>query len=480
MSILAPPAFIENLPPMSGAKKTAESVSMTCTVECDPPCTVQWLKNGENLQDSDMYVIKTSAQTQNEQRNYFESVVTTLYWNLTAWPNGILQESLVDGANFSCVSSDNAVGPGVSSTTLFRVEYAPEFAEIFPAAVNITEGIVPNDMLRCEASAFPEPNFLWKFGEQVVSSEQTLIMNYNVTRDKHGVYTCIVTNRHGTTQANANVHVLYAPECSISLSEADEDGKVNLTCAADADPSTIDFTWSRDNSTLKVDLHSQLDDPLSFSIIKVRRGDPEYYGQYSCVANNTVGDSNPCSFKITGAAPLLVEEESNILLIIIIVIVLIILIIIIIIIICCCCLRKKKNKDPDDIGQREGPVGKSEPTPPRPADRKPGPGEPVYQNVNKSNAPKLQAMPRNRDKPLYENVPPPNVTPRDGPFRPDDDDLVYADLYDDIKMGKVPDPRKERPPLPPKKSKQKLDENSAADRPSVSRPAPISNGSTAL
>ncbi|GFQ99307.1 vascular cell adhesion protein 1, putative [Trichonephila clavata] len=36
------------------------------------------------------------------------------------------------------------------------------------------------------------------------------------------------------------------------------------------------------------------------------------------------------------------------------------------------------------------------------------------------------------------------------PYRPDSsDEMVYADLYDDVKAGKVPDPRM-KPPLPPK------------------------------
>lgn len=36
------------------------------------------------------------------------------------------------------------------------------------------------------------------------------------------------------------------------------------------------------------------------------------------------------------------------------------------------------------------------------------------------------------------------------PYRPDSsDEMVYADLYDDVKDGKIPDPRM-KPPLPPK------------------------------
>jgi hypothetical protein len=35
------------------------------------------------------------------------------------------------------------------------------------------------------------------------------------------------------------------------------------------------------------------------------------------------------------------------------------------------------------------------------------------------------------------------------PFGLDNDELLYADMYDDVKSGRVPDPRI-KPPLPPK------------------------------
>ncbi|EEC08327.1 hypothetical protein IscW_ISCW006546 [Ixodes scapularis] len=38
-----------------------------------------------------------------------------------------------------------------------------------------------------------------------------------------------------------------------------------------------------------------------------------------------------------------------------------------------------------------------------------------------------------------------------GPYRPDiNDELLYADMYEDVKAGRVPDPRLVKPPLPPK------------------------------
>ncbi|KAG1692976.1 Hemicentin-1 [Nymphon striatum] len=494
VKINAVPSFIEDLPATFGSKKTAKSVSLTCTVECDPPCTLHWYINDEDLSDSELYDIKTSFQAEDLDRNYFQSVVSTLYWNMTAWPQGMLDEDLVDRSNFSCVSTRNAVGLAVSSQTMFRVEYGPASVEIIPSEVNITENTVPYDVLDCEASAFPHPDFLWKFGDQVVSSERTLVMNYNISRDKAGTYTCIVTNRHGTVQTTATINVQYKPDCSISVSDPNEQGLVNLTCQATANPlHPIHFVWSRDNETMPAASYFDEFSNQYYSLLNVRQGDPEYYGQYECVANNSIGPSVPCSFKITGAIPLLVNETNNNDIILIIIIIVAIIVLVIVIIVCCIvCRRKRKCKcivplydyvkpspgirrmllasemlvqyvgqylqtTDDQLVETTGlistrvPVGRSEPTPPRPTERlrSANSSEPVYQNVSNASTPKVKPMPRTKNRPLYENVPTPQKKPNEGPFKPEDDQLVYADLYDDIKLGKIPDPRI-KPSLPPK------------------------------
>ena len=90
-------------------------------MECFPLCEIVWLKNGLPLGESDFYSIKTSTLPPDPAKSDFESVLSTLTWNLTAWPNGQL-DRLHDNANYTCQSTSNSVGAGVSSTTYFRVE----------------------------------------------------------------------------------------------------------------------------------------------------------------------------------------------------------------------------------------------------------------------------------------------------------------------------------------------------------------------
>lgn len=59
---LAPPAFIERLPPYYGALMSAQHINISCRVECSPLCTVAWLKNGRPIEktagSSTLYSVK--------------------------------------------------------------------------------------------------------------------------------------------------------------------------------------------------------------------------------------------------------------------------------------------------------------------------------------------------------------------------------------------------------------------------------------
>jgi len=104
-----------------GVLTTAKDVSLSCHVECFPLCEIVWLKNGLPIGESELYSIKTSTLPPDQTKSDFESVLSTLIWNLTAWPNGQL-DRMHDNANYTCQSTSNSVGAGVSSTTHFHVE----------------------------------------------------------------------------------------------------------------------------------------------------------------------------------------------------------------------------------------------------------------------------------------------------------------------------------------------------------------------
>lgn len=122
LDVLAPPAFIQNLQPRTAALFSAKNISLSCRVECVPLCTISWYKNGMGIERNDQqYMITESYLPANKAIGDFESVLSTLHFNVTAWPNQLL-DIHEDNANYSCVSSANSEGPGVRSSTEFHVE----------------------------------------------------------------------------------------------------------------------------------------------------------------------------------------------------------------------------------------------------------------------------------------------------------------------------------------------------------------------
>ena len=97
--------------------------SINCQVECSPLCDIVWLKDGAYIaDDDDRYTISKGEKPPNFAKNDFESVTSTLNFNIDNWPGAKL-DRIIDNANYTCQSTGNLVAPqGVSSTTYFRVE----------------------------------------------------------------------------------------------------------------------------------------------------------------------------------------------------------------------------------------------------------------------------------------------------------------------------------------------------------------------
>lgn len=122
LNVLAPPAFIQNLQPRTAALFSSDDISLSCRVECVPACTISWYKNGVGIEKSDerYYIVESYLPIDTKVAD-FESVLSVLHFNMSAWPEKRL-DIYKDNANYSCVSSGNSEGPGVRSATDFHVE----------------------------------------------------------------------------------------------------------------------------------------------------------------------------------------------------------------------------------------------------------------------------------------------------------------------------------------------------------------------
>ncbi|XP_059487909.1 uncharacterized protein LOC132203822 isoform X10 [Neocloeon triangulifer] len=304
IDVFAPPTFIERLPPYHGALMNAEQVSLSCRIECQPACGVKWLKDGQPIAlglPSSRYTVKTSVLPPDPRTNDFESVVSTLVWDMRQWPNHEL-DRVHDNANYTCESSATHVGPGVKSTTFFGVEYPPENVSVSVPVLSVVEGHIPEKIL-CNAKAYPEPSYQWhrENDTEISMKGNALILNYPIPRSKGGNYVCEAFNRHGNITHKTFINVLHKPECAITQREVH--GKLVLICNASANPTEVDFTWKIKNENETIEENIETNGLTSMLTLESR---VENFRTYLCFANNSVGMSIPCERDITAY-----QERSN-------------------------------------------------------------------------------------------------------------------------------------------------------------------------
>ncbi|XP_076222589.1 neuromusculin isoform X1 [Nomia melanderi] len=345
IDVSAAPAFIKKLHTYHGFVYNSPNVSIMCWVECAPVCNISWLRDDipMDFSKTNRYYVSNVYHQPDPRTNDFESIQSTLVWNLTAWPSGQL-DRLEDNVKFTCQSSSNNIGPGVNSSTHFHVEFPPENMTISKKIVNVTVDTIP-ERVSCNASSRPEPTFRWfrEGSTDTIMEGRDLDLKVAVPRRSNGTYYCEASNRHGNRNISMIMNVQFKPECHVEKERID--GKDYVVCSAIANPKETDFVWSlkSDNDTLE-------------QVAEIRNGKSYIrldtsvtnFRTYVCVANNTIGYSNPCERDVPAHhghrshIPWWHQLEGNLLLIIIVSAVVLILVkIIICVVIFIVCRRKR-------------------------------------------------------------------------------------------------------------------------------------------
>lgn len=68
-----------------------------------------------------------------------------------------------------------------------------------------------------------------------------------------------------------------------------------LVCEVQANPGEVDFIWMLDNRTYTENVKNK---GMSSSITLI--ANPDYFGNYKCFANNSIGMSSACERVISG------------------------------------------------------------------------------------------------------------------------------------------------------------------------------------
>ncbi|XP_067209553.1 hemicentin-2 isoform X5 [Linepithema humile] len=347
IDVSAAPTFIKKMHSYRGFVYNSPNVSIMCWVECAPICNISWLKDdiAIDFSKTNRYYVSNVYHPPNLRTNDFESVQSTLVWNLTAWPNGQLDRA-DDSVKFTCKSSSNGIGPGVESSTHFHVEFPPEDIALSKKIVNVTVDTIP-ETVECSAKARPKASFRWFREGSIDTIMEGHVLDFKIPlpRRSNGTYYCEASNYHGFLNISMVINVQFKPECHIKKERFE--GQDYVVCSAIANPEKTDFTWSLKNDNDTLEQGAKTRNGKSYMLIDTSVTNLR---TYVCVANNTIGYSIPCERDIPANhgrkshIPWWHQLEGNLLLIIIIVTVIIILVLILICVAIYIVCRRKSSE----------------------------------------------------------------------------------------------------------------------------------------
>ncbi|KAL6435119.1 hypothetical protein ACFW04_005310 [Cataglyphis niger] len=385
IDVSAAPTFIKKLHSYRGYVYNSPNVSIMCWIECAPICNISWLRDDipMDFSKTNRYYVLNVYHPPDPRTNDFESIQSTLVWNLTVWPNGQLDRD-EDNVKFTCKSSSNGIGPGVESSTHFHVEFPPEDITISKKMINVTVDTIA-EIVECDAKARPKPNFRW-FREgspaDTITEGHVLDLKMPVPRRSNGTYYCEASNRHGSLNISMVMNVQFKPECHIEKERFD--GQDYIVCSAVANPKETDFSWSLKNENDTLEQTAEMRNGRSYMLLDTSITN---FRTYVCVANNTIGHSVACERDIPAHhgqkshIPWWHQMEGNLLLIIIIVVVVLILVLILICVaIYIVCRRKRSQMKYSnrvvELEEREHPDG-GPPSPTVSSHSVPSPAQPT-------------------------------------------------------------------------------------------------------
>ncbi|XP_018356529.1 PREDICTED: hemicentin-1 isoform X2 [Trachymyrmex septentrionalis] len=335
------PTFIKKLHSYRGYVYNAPNVSIMCWIECAPICTISWLRDDipMNFTKTNRYYVSNVYHPPDPRTDDFESIQSTLIWNLTVWPNGQLDRA-EDNVKFTCKSSSNGIGPGVESFTHFHVEFPPEDITISKKIINVIVDTVP-ETVECNAKARPKPNFRWfrEGSTDIIMEGHVFDLKMPIPRRSSGTYYCEAWNRHGSLNISFIMNVQFKPECHIEKERFE--GQDYVVCSAIANPKETDFTWSLKNENDSLEQVAQIRNGKSYMLLDTSVTN---FRTYVCVANNTIGHSVACERDIPGHIPWWYRLDGNLLLIIIVMTVVMILVLILICVAIYIVCRRKRSQ----------------------------------------------------------------------------------------------------------------------------------------
>lgn len=204
----------------------------------------------------------------------------------------ILNVNLYDEGPYVCSILTNKKP---ESTKVHLIVQVPARIVNVSTDVSVNEG--SNVSLMCLAIGRPEPSILWKFrsskGNRIVTEGEYVEMT-GITKDMSGSYDCITSNDISPPDVRTvQVTVNYPPVISRARSTGTAVGQKGvLWCEASAVP-LADFQWFKGERRILNGFNGvKIENKGKQSMLTFFNVSEEDYGNYTCVAINTLGITN--------------------------------------------------------------------------------------------------------------------------------------------------------------------------------------------
>nr|CAH7736157.1 unnamed protein product [Callosobruchus chinensis] len=285
---------------------SGDSVSLTCTVhKGDLPVNLSWLHNNVSI-------------------GYLEGVQITKA-----------------GKKSSALTIDNVNGDHVGSYTCIAENKAGSSRHSADLHVNVLPHITPFEFeddantgdsvqVTCYVSKGDTPiDISWLLNGRLVKNgdgistipigERTSLLTINSVQPEHtGVYTCLASNKGGTSSSNAELLVNVLPHIMpFSFEEeANRGDSVQVQCYINKGDMPMSFDWLLNGQSIPGHITVNI---VSFgkktSVLSIDSVDEHHAGNYSCVAENRAGSSSytaQLSVKVLPhITPFAFEEDIN-------------------------------------------------------------------------------------------------------------------------------------------------------------------------
>uniref|UniRef100_A0A1I7RWJ2 Down syndrome cell adhesion molecule-like protein Dscam2 n=1 Tax=Bursaphelenchus xylophilus TaxID=6326 RepID=A0A1I7RWJ2_BURXY len=289
-----------------------DSLDIVCPVEANPTPTIEWLRNGVDIDfSSSKFHVSPNAKK-------------LKLTNATLSDAGkyVCRASNVAGSNDIDLSVRVIVPPRIDESNVIRNPLAVLGRSIY---------------LECPATAIPQPMIMWlkdgrpvDYGEKI-SDGKTLKFSLQqgnqtfgireVEHSDRGAYTCFVQNQGGSASEDFEVDVLIPPVMDKDVATTPqlitkrENESVVLTCPVKTsvlknDVNDLSISWTQDGRPVDVTSKnveiSSNGKRLTIKSIKVADN-----GHYKCVASNRAGQSHAKFHVDVLSQPVIIEEKIN-------------------------------------------------------------------------------------------------------------------------------------------------------------------------